>query len=103
MEQHLAGRIEWRFPRITDRAFNDLPWRVLLPRHLSNLLVAGRCASMSHEGQSAARVSGGCFVMGQVAGTAAAMPVHGGLVSFGDIDVAAIQARLRSHGALLEA
>ena len=36
------------------------------------LLVAGRCASMTHLGQSAARVSGACFVMGQAAGTAAA-------------------------------
>src|SRR5690348_17361407 len=37
----------------------------------SNLFVVGRCASMSHEGQSSARVSGPCFVMGQAAGTAA--------------------------------
>ena len=29
-----------------------------------NLLVAGRCASMTHDGQSAARVSGACFVDG---------------------------------------
>ena len=40
---------------------------------VANLLVAGRCASMTHEGQAAARASGGCFVMGQAAGTAAAL------------------------------
>ena len=45
---------------------------MLVPRGVDNLLVAGRCASMTHEGQSAARASGGCFVMGQAAGTAAA-------------------------------
>ena len=32
-----------------------------------NLLVAGRCAGMEHLGQSAARASGACFVMGQAA------------------------------------
>jgi hypothetical protein len=44
---------------------------------VANLLVAGRCASMEHLGQSAARASGGCFVMGQAAGTAAALRVQG--------------------------
>ena len=51
------------------RGFNHLPYRMLLPQKVDNLLVAGRCASMTHEGQSAARVSGACFVMGQAAGS----------------------------------
>jgi hypothetical protein len=67
---HLAGRIEWGFPRDPDNAFNQLPWRMLVPQGVPNLLVAGRCAGMEHLGQSAARASGGCFVMGQAAGTA---------------------------------
>ena len=69
MELHAAGRIDWQFPRNWDsaqgRVYNDLPWRMLVPVNVDNLLVAGRCASMTHEGQSAARVSGGCFVMGR--------------------------------------
>lgn len=76
MEMHAQGKIEWQFPKTPTgpnaRLYNDLPWRMLVPQTVSNLLVAGRCASMTHEGQSAARVSGGCFVMGQAAGTAAA-------------------------------
>ena len=35
---------------------------------------------MTHEGQSAARVSGGCFVMGQAAGTAAHLSLAGNAV-----------------------
>ena len=67
------GKIEWAFPRDERRTYNQLPWRMLVPQGgVDNLLVAGRCASMTHEGQSAARASGGCFVMGQAAGTAAA-------------------------------
>ena len=54
-----------------------MPYRVLLPQKIDNLLVAGRCASMTHLGQSAARVSGACFVMGQAAGTAVALAHQG--------------------------
>ena len=43
---------------------------------IDNVLAAGRCASMTHEGHSAARVSGACFVMGQAAGTAAALALR---------------------------
>jgi hypothetical protein len=56
---------------------NQLPFAMLVPPQVANLLVAGRCASMTHEGQSAARVSGGCFVMGQAAGSAAALRAAG--------------------------
>ena len=79
IEKHVAGDVEWRWPRRSrqSRGFNHLPYRMLLPQKVRNLLVAGRCASMTHEGQSAARVSGGCFVMGQAAGTAAHLALSG--------------------------
>ena len=91
MEMHAAGKIEWAFPRDDRRTYNHLPWRMLVPRGVDNLLVAGRCASMTHEGQSAARASGGCFVMGQAAGTAAASLGSG---RFADVDVPALQRKL---------
>lgn len=99
MEMHADGRIDWFFPRDEARAYNQLPWRMLVPRGVANLLVAGRCASMTHQGQAAARVSGGCFVMGQAAGTAAAS-LGGG--SFAALDVAALQRRLAADGADLD-
>jgi hypothetical protein len=70
VEEHVAGNVEFRFQRAA-RGFNQLPYRMIVPLKIENLLVAGRCASMTHGGQSAARVSGPCFVMGQAAGTAA--------------------------------
>ena len=101
VETHVAGRIDWRFPRDADNAYNHLPWRMLVPGHggagPANLLVAGRCAAMEHLGQSAARASGGCFVMGQAAGTAAALRVQG---RFG---VPRLQALLAADGADLDA
>ena len=102
MEMHAEGRVEWAFPRDAGNAYNHLPWRMLLPHAraaVDNLLVAGRCASMTHEGQSAARASGGCFVMGQAAGTAAASLGSG---RFADVDVPALQARLLADGADLD-
>ncbi|PIF76227.1 FAD dependent oxidoreductase [Variovorax sp. 54] len=99
MEMHADGRIEWAFPRDEANAYNHLPWRMLVPQTVDNLLVAGRCASMTHEGQSAARASGGCFVMGQAAGTAAASLGSG---RFAAIDVAALQKKLAADGVDLD-
>ncbi len=103
MEMHAQGKIEWRFPEkpvgSDQRLYNQLPWRMLVPQGIHNLLVAGRCASMTHEGQSAARVSGGCFVMGQAAGTAAAHLSQG--ESYSDISVQALQQRLLKDGCYL--
>jgi len=96
VEMHLAGRTEWAFPRDADNAYNHLPWRMLVPRGVANLLVAGRCASMEHLGQSAARASGACFVMGQAAGTAAALRVRGAF------SVPRLQALLASDGVDLD-
>ena len=104
MEMHAQGKIEWRFPEKPvgphQRLYNHLPWRMLVPQGVHNLLVAGRCASMTHEGQSAARVSGGCFVMGQAAGTAAAHLSHG--QRFSDTSVNVLQQRLVSDGCYLD-
>jgi hypothetical protein len=101
MELHADGRIDWQFPRNIDaaqggRAYNDLPWRMLVPANINNLLVAGRCASMTHEGQSAARASGGCFVMGQAAGTAASQLKAG--EPFANADVKQLQKLLKQDG-----
>jgi hypothetical protein len=71
-----------------------------LPGWTDNLLAAGRCASMTHEGHSAARVSGGCFVMGQAAGTAAALALATG-VSPHELAVPRLQQALADDGAFL--
>jgi len=100
IEAHVAGDVAWRWPAPGSRGFNHLPYRMLLPLGVTNLLVAGRCASMTHEGQSAARVSGGCFVMGEAAGTAAHLAVAGG-VAPADVDVAELQRVQEAGGAFL--
>jgi hypothetical protein len=101
IEAHVAGDVLWEWPDIpASRGYNHLPYRMLLPQRIDNLLVGGRCASMTHEGQSAARVSGACFVMGEAAATAGhiALSDH---VSPADISVAALQQQLERNGVFL--
>jgi hypothetical protein len=101
MEQHVAGDVIFKFPPIPEsRGFNELPYRMLTPEGIDNLLVAGRCASMTHDGQSAARVSGACFVMGEAAGTAAAFALDGNAAPR-DIAVEKLQSQLKEQGAFL--
>jgi hypothetical protein len=71
-----------------------------VPLAIENLLVAGRCASMTHEGQSSARVTGSCFVMGQAAGTAAALALQAG-VAPRRLEVRKLQESLERDGAYL--
>src|SRR5262249_2099294 len=73
---------------------------IIVPQRIENLFVAGRCASMSHEGQSSARVSGACFVMGQAAGTAADLALTNHLTPR-EVDVRALQRELERNGAFL--
>jgi hypothetical protein len=91
----------FRFPDIPRaRGYNQLPFRMLLPLRMRNLLVAGRCAGMTHGGQSAARVSGACFVMGEAAATAAALALASNAAP-GEVDRAALQVKLTEQGVWL--
>ncbi|RTL73266.1 MAG: FAD-dependent oxidoreductase [Hyphomicrobiales bacterium] len=100
VEAHVAGDVVFKFAPVGSRGFNELPYRMLLPQNVANLLVAGRCASMTHMGQSAARVSGACFVMGEAAGTAADMALATGTTP-ANIDIPELQARLQRAGVFL--
>ena len=101
LELHLKGDVEFRWPKIPEsRGFNHLPYRMTVPPSLDNLWVAGRCASMTHEAQSAARVTGAFFVMGQAAGTAVDLALQAGCAA-GEVNVHSLQARLEAAGAYL--
>ena len=105
VEAHVAGTVEFRW-QWKERGFNQLPFRILLPgprddgQRVVNLYVAGRCASMTHGAQSAARVTGPCFVMGEAAGTAASMALAA-CVAGDAIEVPELQRRLEDEGAFL--
>jgi hypothetical protein len=101
IEDHVAGDVVFKFPPIPEsRGFNELPYRMLVPQRVDNLLMAGRCASMTHDGQSAARVSGACFVMGEAVGLAASLALSGNTLPR-DIAVDKLQQALRHEGAFI--
>jgi hypothetical protein len=99
VEAHVAGTVEFRWQR-GERGYNQLPYRMLVPERVENLLVAGRCASMTQGGQSSARVTGPCFAMGEAAGTAADLAIREG-VPVGDVPIGELQRRLEQGGAFL--
>src|SRR5712675_2450126 len=101
IESHVAGDVIFKFPPIPEsRGFNELPYRMLVPEGVDNLLMAGRCASMTHDGQSAARVSGACFAMGEAAGSAADLALSGNTIPR-DIAVEKLQQTLKQQGAFI--
>lgn len=56
-----------------------IPYQVLYSKNIDNLMFAGRNASCSHAAMSSTRLMATCAVMGQAAGTAAAMAAERGI------------------------
>lgn len=55
----------------------DIPYRSLVAKDVSNLLVAGRCHSADRNASSSTRVTVTCMAMGEAAGVAAALAMKG--------------------------
>jgi hypothetical protein len=78
----------------------DIGYGTLLPRTLSNVLVAGRCHSADAGALSSSRVTVTAMGMGQAAGTAAALATRTGTDARG-VDVGALQQALLDDGAII--
>jgi len=91
------------FPDVVARGRDYFtPYRSLLPRHVEGLLVAGRCYSATSEAQRISREIPPLMVMGEAAGTAAALSLEAG-VSPRRVDVPTLQKRLIAQGVNLGA
>ena len=77
-----------------------IPYRILTPRGLDNLLVAGRCVSTDRAIQGSIRVMPGCYITGQAAGMAVALAVEQHTTTRG-FAVKELQQRLKKMGAYL--
>ena len=80
---------------------SSAPYRMLLPRGIENLLVAGRCVSCDPESFGALRLMPCCAMTGQTAGTAAALSVKSGATPRG-LDVATLRRKLVAAGVRLD-
>ncbi len=102
IEDHAAGAAtRWEYVG-GDRtgATYAVPFRCLVPREVTGLLVAGRCLSATHDAHASVRSIGQCMAMGQAAGVAAALCAKGDhLVA--DLDITTLRATLTDQGALL--
>jgi 2-polyprenyl-6-methoxyphenol hydroxylase-like FAD-dependent oxidoreductase len=89
------------FPDVIGRGRDYyMPYRSLLPVGVEGLLVAGRHYSATPEAQKISREIPPCMVMGEAAGTAAAIAVERG-VEPRRVEVGELQERLTAHGAIL--
>lgn len=79
----------------------QIPYRILLPEKVENLLVAGRCASCTHEALGSLRVMPQCGVMGQAAGTAAVLSLQDDAAPR-KVDVKKLQEMLRRQDCILD-
>ncbi len=75
----------------------DIPFRCLVPKDADNLLAAGRCVSMTHEAMASLRVMPPCFIIGQGAGTAAALALRAG-TTVPRLNIRLLQAALEADG-----
>ena len=73
----------------------------MLPKNISNLLVAGRCVSADFEAQASVRLSPSAGAIGQAAGVAAALSVRD-TVPVAEIDIVKLQNHLRMDGAYID-
>lgn len=90
-----SGTSHYYFPA---GKYYTIPYRVLLPQGIENMLVAGRCVSATHEAQASLRIMPTCCNLGEAAGIAAAMAAKGNTTTR-DIDIKELQARLQAAGA----
>jgi hypothetical protein len=73
------------------------PYRAMLPREVDGLIVAGRHYSATESAQKLSREIPPCMSMGQAAGVAAALALHGGIL-LNKVDPKAICKAVRSQG-----
>lgn len=82
------------------RSSYGIPYRVMLPYNISNLLVTGRAVSSTHKAFASLRVSAPVMALGQAAGTAAALSIKMN-VPPASVDIAQLQNILLDNNALL--
>ena len=70
-----------------------LPFRIMQPKKIVNLLCPGRAVSVERDVLGPVRVMASCMAMGEAAGTAAARP---------ELSVEALREALRGRGCIVD-
>lgn len=93
-----AGTSHYYFP---EGEFYTIPYRSLIPKGVSNMLVAGRCISSDHGAQASYRIMPTVCCIGEAAGTAIAM-AHKDNADVRDVDTDKLRELLKANGAFID-
>jgi len=88
--------------KVATPALTPVPYRIMLPQGIANLICPGRAVSVERDVLGPLRVMAPCMAMGEAAGVAAAQVAADGK-PFVAVDIAALRAELLRRGATLEA
>ncbi|NPV79236.1 MAG: FAD-dependent oxidoreductase [Firmicutes bacterium] len=83
------------------REYYQIPFRALIPKGLSNMLVVGRCISCTSEALASIRIMPCCMATGHAGGTAAALAVKGG-IPVREVPSSRLQEKLREENAFID-
>jgi hypothetical protein len=83
--------------RLREGQTYEIPYRCLVPLRIDDLLVAGRCISVSHEALASTRLTPTIMTLGQAAATAAVQSLQADLPPR-NIDTVALRASLATQG-----
>jgi len=65
---HGNNKQESQLTAVLDKQYYDIPLESLTPKHISNLMVVGKCLSATFKAQASARIMPNCIAMGESAG-----------------------------------
>ncbi len=92
---------DFRYERYKAGESHGVPYRVLCPRDLDNVLVAGRTVSTDRITQGSLRVMPCCLVEGEAAGMAAKFACEMDMVNIHKVDTQRLRRRLIEEGGYL--
>ncbi len=99
IERHIAGKPQAELVPMEEGTYYDLPFGMMVPQGYQNLLVAGRASSADRGANASARVFGPCSILGQAAGTAAALCLEQSLQDVRRLNMEDLRALLAAKGA----
>lgn len=83
------------------RNYTPIPYRVMVPRPVQNIICPGRSISVERDVLGPLREQGSCYAMGHAAGLAAVMAIENG-TAFDQINTEVLRNRLRKENAKVD-
>lgn len=88
-------------PKVIKGLYTPLPYRIMVPDAVGNLLCAGRIVSVEGQVLGPVRVMAPCMAMGEAAGAACAFALKEGC-DFANVDTEALREKLRGYGCIVD-